>query len=472
MKRSLALLCVFVLAVGILAGCATPTTTATTPAVTTAAGTGATTTKAPGTTTTAGPVASKKVYFYAWTVADNMIPLTTQFNKDFAGKYELTYMKMADAATLTINTALASGEQIDVMTQSGAFDLATRAVDNIFLPLNEFFTTWGTTYKEQLGAPTEATMNINGKYYAIPYCRNYQMVFYNKTMFKAAGVAFPADNWTWADFQATAKKLTTGTGAAKVYGAMADLLEYWPMVAYQKLGNFWYLNADKTATRFEDPAMKESAQLWYDLAMVDKSVVPLSEYMTLKYNNDTNGMIGLYSGKYAMCFLPVYGCLYLNASYGAIPAGTDIGMANMPSPTGVSKPVTSFYTSTASIPANVKDKVASWTLLKYITIDRADLFAGPKAMHPGFDFKTPADAAAFDKLIFNNHPGLDTAQCLTLMAKPRDLVSQDITVLAGAAKITDLLKNNATLLFNGELTVDKFLTTLKTDGDAAVKAGK
>jgi ABC-type glycerol-3-phosphate transport system substrate-binding protein len=30
----------------------------------------------------------EKVYFYAWTHPDNMIPLTEAFNKDYAGKYE------------------------------------------------------------------------------------------------------------------------------------------------------------------------------------------------------------------------------------------------------------------------------------------------------------------------------------------------------------------------------------------------
>ena len=53
--------------------------------------------------------------------------------------------------------------------------------------------------------------------------------------------------------------------------------------------------------------------------MVDKTAVPMEEYTSLQYNNDVNGMIGLYQGKYAMFFVPVYGCLYTNESYGQIP---------------------------------------------------------------------------------------------------------------------------------------------------------
>ena len=256
MKKSIALLCTLLLLVGLLAGCATTTPAATTtakPAGTTAPG--ATTTAGP--TTTGAPTVAKKVYFWAWTNPDNMVKLTEIYNTENKGKYELVYMKLADAATLTINTALASGEPIDVMTQASAFDLRQRADDKIYLPLKQFFDKWGTTYAAELGASTETTMNIGGDYYAIPYCKNIQMVYYNKNMFDAAKVPYPANNWTWDDFAATAKKLTTGTGADRVYGAMADLLEYWPMLAYQKLGAFWYYSPDKTKTRFDDPAMKE-----------------------------------------------------------------------------------------------------------------------------------------------------------------------------------------------------------------------
>ena len=467
MKKSIALLCTLLLLVGLLAGCATTTPTATTPAGTTVPG--ATTTAGP--TTTGAPTEAKKVYFWAWTNPDNMVELTDIYNNENKGKYELVYMKLADAATLTINTALASGEPIDVMTQASAFDLRQRADDQIYLGLKPFFDAWGTTYAAELGESTEETMNIEGDYYAIPYCKNIQMVYYNKNMFDAANVPYPANNWTWSDFEETAKKLTTGTGADRVYGAMADLLEYWPMQAYQKLGAFWYYSPDKTKTRFDDPSMKAGMQLWYDMANVDKTTVPFAEYMALKYNNDTNAMIGLYNGKYAMAFLPVYGTLYLNESYGKIPEGTDIGLANMPIPDGTTQSVTSFYTSTSSIPANVKDKDAAWHLLKFISFDRADLFAGAKAMHPGYEFKTAAEKDAFHKIIFDK-PGLDQEQAIALMGLDRQINSQDNTFVAGQAAINTLLKDKGTLVFSGELTVDECLAILKTEGDKAIASGK
>ena len=69
-------------------------------------------------------LAQSTLHFYAWTNADNMKALLAAFNQDFAGKYELVYEKMADATTLTINTALSSGAPIDVMTRPAPWTCA------------------------------------------------------------------------------------------------------------------------------------------------------------------------------------------------------------------------------------------------------------------------------------------------------------------------------------------------------------
>jgi multiple sugar transport system substrate-binding protein len=417
----------------------------------------------------------QKVYFYAWTNPDNMVPLLNAFNKDFAGKYEMVYQKLADARTMTINTALSSGEPVDVMTQSGAFDLRQRADSGIYLGLKKFFDKEKLTYEAVFGKSIEETQNIKGDYYSLPYCNNINMVFFNKKMFDAAGLPYPDANWTWDDFRAIARKLTKGSGANKVYGAMLDVAHpdgdmYWASIAQQKLGSFWYYNKDFKSTRFDAPEMKESLQFFYDMYMVDQSCMPLAEYKALRLQDDATAMNGLYSGRYAMWIAPVYGCLYLNKSYGAIPAGTDIGMTNFPRPAGSAGPSTVCYSSQASVPANVKNPEASWAAIKYICIDRADLFAGPKAMHPGYQFKNVAEANAFNKIIFSDHPGFDFDMAMKIMALPRTLISRDNTHIEGQAKINDLIKSAMSLVFNGEMSVDAALKDLKTKGDQYIAA--
>ncbi len=401
-----------------------------------------------------------------------MPPLLNAFNEQFKGKYEMEYGKLANAQTMTINTALSSGAPISVMTQASMIDLRTRADSGIYLGLKRFLDQEGLTYAGVFGESLETTQNFNGDYYALPYCNNINMVYFNKRMFDAAGVPYPKEDWTWNDFRETAKKLTSGSGANKVYGAFFDVAggppggdQYWASIAMQKLGAFYYYNDDFTATKFDVPEMKESLQFFYDMFMVDQSCVPLSEYTALRYNDDIVGMNGLYSGRYAMWIAPVYGCLYLNESYGPIPAGTDIGLANFPRPVGSDGPVTLTYSSTASIPANVPNPQAAWEAIKFICIDHADLFAGPKAMHPATQFATKAEADYFNDLIFRNHPGLDYNMAMDIMARPRKQVSRDNTIVQGQFKIDELIIANMTLVFNGEMSVDAALRDLKTKGD-------
>ena len=425
-------------------------------------------------TFTAGAMAEEKtLHFYAWTNPANMEPLLEAFNKDYEGQYEMVYEKLADATTLSINTALSSGEPIEVMTQASAMDLRVRVDDGIYLPLNQYFEKEGWTYEDVMGESIAETMNINGDYYAIPYCTNINMVWFNKKMFDAAGVEYPKEGWTWEDFRQTAIALTSGEGENKVYGAMMDICgsgsgdNYWNLIARQKLGAFTYYNDDRTATSFDKPEMKESLEFFYKLMMEDKCVVPYAEYKALQYVNDTTGMAGLYNGKYAMFVAPVYACLYLKPSYGEVPEGTDLGLADMPTVDG-GPCVTTCYTSTASIPASAPDPDAAWEAIKYITITRADLFAGPKSMHPGYALKTAEEKEAFNSIIFSGKPGLDYDMAMEVMGRDRTLVSNDTTIRAGQVEINDIIDNTLTLVFNGEMSVDDALAKMKSEGDTAI----
>ncbi|MEV6159497.1 sugar ABC transporter substrate-binding protein [Nonomuraea sp. NPDC052129] len=55
-----------------------------------------------------------------------------------------------------------------------------------------------------------AGLASGGKQYALPYDVGSLIITYNKDMFKAAGVPEPKVGWSVADFEAAAKKLTTG----------------------------------------------------------------------------------------------------------------------------------------------------------------------------------------------------------------------------------------------------------------------
>ncbi len=64
------------------------------------------------------------------------------------------------------------------------------------------------------------TTRVEGKTYGMPSGFTTQVVFYNKDMFKAAGVEEPKEGWTWDDLRAKAAKFRNKEN--KVYGFAVD----------------------------------------------------------------------------------------------------------------------------------------------------------------------------------------------------------------------------------------------------------
>jgi multiple sugar transport system substrate-binding protein len=113
-------------------------------------------------------------------------------------------------------------------------------------------------------------------YYGMP--RDFQTIvlFYNKDMFDAAGVAYPTADWTYADLRAAAKELTIdvdGDGTIDQYGFSADLWDMelvWSEAIWSWGGEV--INSDHTKTLIGEPAAREAWQYFYDLMFTDKSM--------------------------------------------------------------------------------------------------------------------------------------------------------------------------------------------------------
>jgi multiple sugar transport system substrate-binding protein len=110
----------------------------------------------------------------------------------------------------------------------------------------------GAAYKKSL----LDAFSADGKQYGLPESFSNVVLFYNKALFKAAGVAEPTSSWTWADEQAAAKKLTNK--AKKVWGDYqpVSFFEFYKALA-QSGGEF--LSADKKSATFNSDAGKQAA---------------------------------------------------------------------------------------------------------------------------------------------------------------------------------------------------------------------
>jgi len=70
-------------------------------------------------------------------------------------------------------------------------------------------------------------LQVDGKQLAIPYDLGPIVMYYNKDMFKAAGVAEPQNGWTIDEFVADAKKLTSGSNYGFSMDNTIEPMERW-----------------------------------------------------------------------------------------------------------------------------------------------------------------------------------------------------------------------------------------------------
>jgi multiple sugar transport system substrate-binding protein len=118
------------------------------------------------------------------------------------------------------------------------------------------------------------TVNYGGKITGVPSLMQTYNVFANMTILKSAGIKAPtlADPWTWPEFRANAKKLTTSDRHGVCWGLRS------PVAAVQTMalnygGHFFYLENGKWTFKF-GPNDQNVLRQMRDMIHVDKSVDP------------------------------------------------------------------------------------------------------------------------------------------------------------------------------------------------------
>jgi multiple sugar transport system substrate-binding protein len=226
--------------------------------------------------------------------------------------------------------AVASGSGPDVL------DLDTlmipSAIDaGLISPLDDFMTRYGITKDQFVAANFDAGV-ANGQTYSIPNRNAPIALFYNKTMFDAAGAEYPTDRMPVADFRELCKKLTGngkyGFGIAGSKTDGANVMTSFVPFLWDAGGDF--LNADMTAAAINTPESVKGIKNWVELYTVDKSVpegcidyaitrdlLPLAQTQTiamfpLNDNNLSTMTKGQADGsidqfEWDVCLLPGYG---------------------------------------------------------------------------------------------------------------------------------------------------------------------
>ena len=131
--------------------------------------------------------------------------------------------------------------------------------------------------------------NADGKTWGVPFQRSTIVMYYNKDMFRAAGLDPEMPPTTWEEFISIGQKLTQkdGSGTVQQWGAMIPSTgyPYWMFGALTKQNSEVLMNQAGTETYFDKPGVVEALEYWQDLgnkhAMMPKGMI---EWGTLRQN--------------------------------------------------------------------------------------------------------------------------------------------------------------------------------------------
>lgn len=110
-----------------------------------------------------------------------------------------------------LNQMIVGGTAPDVMLTQEA-DYVRFAKNGVTMKLDDKLKDLGIDKSDFQPAVTDITNQMDG-YYGFPQGFATEIMYYNKDMFDAAGVAYPTDDWTWDDYTAAAEKLTKADGS-------------------------------------------------------------------------------------------------------------------------------------------------------------------------------------------------------------------------------------------------------------------
>jgi sn-glycerol 3-phosphate transport system substrate-binding protein len=267
----------------------------------------------------------------------------------YAGSYQDTIVKALTAnksGTPPVTSVLLST------------DMFTLIDEDAIVPIDGFIKT--ADDKAWLAGFYKAFMQnsqTGGKTWGIPFQRSTIVQYYNKDLFKAAGLDPNKAPATWAELADYAKKLTVKDASGKVtqYGVQipSSGFPYWLFQALAIENDVVMANDAGNAVKFDDPKVIEALQYWIDLTKQGSHPPGIVEWGTTPKD--------FFEKKVAMMWTTTGNLTNVKAN-----AKFDFGVAMLPgnkrkgSPTGGGN----FYIFKKSTPAQQE---AAFKFIKWIT---------------------------------------------------------------------------------------------------------
>ncbi|WP_037295067.1 ABC transporter substrate-binding protein [Roseobacter sp. AzwK-3b] len=210
-------------------------------------------------------------------VVDGIVAKFEEANPDI--KVNAIYSGNYDDTRVRALSAIASGEpaQLAVMFSIDAYDLIEQETIVAFEDIEGVDTAWLDSFYPAL----MANSRIEGKTWGIPFQRSTIVAYYNKDMFREAGLDPEAPPTSWEELVSMGKALTKGD----TYGLMIPSTgyPYWMFQALAIQNGKELMSGDGLETYFADPAVVETLEFWKSLS-AEHGIMPTGtvEWGTLR----------------------------------------------------------------------------------------------------------------------------------------------------------------------------------------------
>ena len=128
----------------------------------------------------------------------------------FEAKYPDIDLQYIDVASqdyaIKVGTMLSGGDTSDVVMIKEARDIINWQAAGYAAPMTDYIAADGFDVSGYVG--TEVNYAVDGVQYALPFRSDFWVLFYNKDLFDAAGVAYPTNDMTWDQYAELAKTMT------------------------------------------------------------------------------------------------------------------------------------------------------------------------------------------------------------------------------------------------------------------------
>ena len=387
-------------------------------------------------------------------------PHQAEFDAAFAErhpgtKFEITYNTWAEHNQI-VPTWAAAGTLPDIIYVHGRYAFPW-SFEGIVIPTQDYVENDAEFDVDGIWEESRRLYMLDGKQYGIPYDHGPIIMGYNKDLFDAEGLAYPAEDWTWDDFLELAKKLTKENqwGYGGYYNNVVNLGNEQGISLVGPWGGE-VIDETETKVLLESPESMAALQWWADLIHVHK-VAPTPAMSTA-----VPAGIRL-TGQAAMFALASWGTpeLIQNAAF-----QWDVA----PWPKGPAGSKTGAFGSGFGITRDSKQPDAAWDYMReYLSKEGMEFMWGSSGRG------SPSRQAAYDSWL-NSEGAPEHARFYLDALNNYAVTGRPYNTLAGG-EILDIFNRHTDLVQAGEMSVEEAVAGILEEGtpvleEAAAKKGQ